>query len=219
MIAPENVKIIAETGHYIVISKPAGLLVEHSPYYTSAEDRVRDCLREKNPRKEPFVGIVHRLDRAVSGILLIATKKSSLKAFNEQFSSRQVRKIYTAIVENKPPRERDTLKQCLIVDKDAKRAHILPARQKGAFEVSLSYEIIQQHGGRSVLSIDLHTGKFHQIRAQLSSIGCPIIGDAKYGSTTPFYPDAIALHATTLEVNDPLSGGRLVFQSPFPYKL
>lgn len=219
MIAPENVKIIAETGHYIVISKPAGLLVEHSPYYTSAEDRVRDYLREKNPRKEPFVGIVHRLDRAVSGILLIATKKSSLKAFNEQFSSRQVRKIYTAIVENKPPRERDTLKQWLIVDKDAKRAHILPARQKGAFEVSLSYEIIQQHGGRSVLSIDLHTGKFHQIRAQLSSIGCPIIGDAKYGSTTSFYPDAIALHATTLEVNDPLSGGRLVFQSPFPYKL
>lgn len=219
MIAPENVKIIAETGHYIVISKPAGLLVEHSPYYTSAEDRVRDYLREKNPRKEPFVGIVHRLDRAVSGILLIATKKSSLKAFNEQFSSRQVRKIYTAIVENKPPRERDTLKQCLIVDKDAKRAHILPARQKGAFEVSLSYEIIQQHGGRSVLSIDLHTGKFHQIRAQLSSIGCPIIGDAKYGSTKLFYPDAIALHATTLEVNDPLSGGRLVFQSPFPYNL
>ena len=212
-------EIIAETTHYIVVSKPAGLLVEHSPYYNSVEDLIRNYLRIKYPKKEPFVGIVHRLDRPVSGVLLIATKRSSLKAFNEQFSSRKVKKIYTAIVENCPPQMNDTLKQWLITDKGAKRSYILKDYKKGAVEVSLTYEVMKQSLHSSLLKIDLHTGKFHQIRAQLSSIGCPILGDQKYGSQTEFFSEKIALHASTLEVNDPTSGERLVFHSPFPYTL
>jgi 23S rRNA pseudouridine1911/1915/1917 synthase len=219
MSVSQDIHIIAETAQYIVICKPAGLLVEHSPYYPSVEDLIRAYLQEKFAKKEPFVGIVHRLDRLVSGVLIVATRKSSLKAFNEQFSSRQVRKIYTALVENHPPQKKDTLKQWLVIDKEARRAHIVPNRQKGALEVSLSYEVIDQKAQRSLLKIDLHTGKFHQIRAQLSSIGCPIVGDEKYGSTAVLFQDAIALHATTLELNDPLSRERLEFNSPFPYIL
>ena len=219
MTATLPFEIIAETTHYIVVSKPAGLLVEHSPYYPSVEDFIRSYLIEKHPKKEPFVGIVHRLDRPVSGLLLVATRKSSLKAFNEQFSSRKVRKMYTAIVESRPPQQKDTLKQWLMTDKAAKRSYILDDFKKGAVEVSLTYELLKECGDHSLLKIELHTGKFHQIRAQLSSIGCPILGDHKYGSTIQFISEKIALHASTLEVNDPTSGERLAFYSPFPYIL
>jgi 23S rRNA-/tRNA-specific pseudouridylate synthase len=204
--------IIAQTPHYTVIHKPAGLLVERSPYHPSLEAWLYDEIQQKDSRKTPFVGVVHRLDRAVSGVLLMANKKSYLKAFNEQFRLRQVRKTYHALLEAAPKEAFGTLKHWHIEDKAQKKAIILTNAHKNATEVSLSYKILKSYENKHWVEIDLHTGKFHQIRAQFSAIGCPIVGDTKYGALLPFHPDAIALHAHRLIVTEPNTGERLVFE-------
>lgn len=205
-------QIIAETAQYLVINKPNGLLVEQSPYFPSVEAWAAAHILHQQPRRTPFVGIVHRLDRSVSGILLIAKKKSYLQAFNEQFRLRQVTKQYVALVENQPTKASATLQHFLSIDKKAKKAIITPRKIADAHEVSLSYEVLATNASQSLLSIDLHTGKFHQIRAQLSAIGCPIVGDIKYGANTPFVAEAIALHAKQLTVTDPQTGLALSWQ-------
>jgi 23S rRNA pseudouridine1911/1915/1917 synthase len=205
--------IIAQTAHYTVINKPAGLLVEHSMYYPSVEDWLLAEMQKKDARKTPFVGVVHRLDRPVSGVLLMANKKSYLKAFNEQFRLRQVQKTYRALLENTPSMPSKTLKHWLIEDKKAKQSFAFDKTIKNAVEVALSYKIIAQRGNQCVVEIDLHTGKFHQIRAQFAAIGCPIVGDLKYGATLPYQQDAIALHAYRLSINEPLTGERLEFMA------
>jgi 23S rRNA pseudouridine1911/1915/1917 synthase len=204
--------IIAQTAHYTVIHKPAGLLVERSPYYPSAEAWLYDEIQRKDSRKTPFVGVVHRLDRVVSGVLLMANKKSYLKAFNEQFRLRQVEKTYHALLEAAPKESFGTLKHWHFEDKAQKKAIISTKSSKNATEVSLSYKILESYENQHLVEIDLHTGKFHQIRAQFAAIGCPIVGDVKYGATQAFRPDAIALHAHRLVVTEPNTGERLVFE-------
>jgi 23S rRNA-/tRNA-specific pseudouridylate synthase len=208
----EKINIINETTNYIVIDKPAGLLVEKSPYFPSVEQWVYDYLKANEPRKEPFVGIVHRLDRPVSGVLLIAKKKSYLKAFNEEFRLRQVKKTYQAWVEKKPKETSATLKHWLIIDQKAKQSYAFAKATKNAVEVSLSYSLLDIYSEKNILEIDLHTGKFHQIRAQLSAIDCPIVGDSKYGATLSFQKEAIALHACRLALKDPIANVNLVFE-------
>jgi 23S rRNA pseudouridine1911/1915/1917 synthase len=203
--------IIAQTAQYTVINKPAGLLVEHSMYYPSVEDWLFAEMQKKEPRKTPFVGVVHRLDRPVSGVILLANKKSYLKAFNEQFRLRQVQKTYRALLENTPATLSGTMKHWLVEDKAAKQSFIFDKAVKNAVEVSLSYNILEQRANQCIVEIDLHTGKFHQIRAQFAAIGCPIVGDLKYGATQLYQQDAIALHAYRLAVNEPQTGERLEF--------
>jgi 23S rRNA pseudouridine1911/1915/1917 synthase len=205
-------RIIAETVQYIVLHKPAGLLVEVSPHFPSVEAWVMDYLQAKDPRKSPFVGIVHRLDRPVSGVLLVAKKKSYLKAFNEQFRLRSVEKIYRAWVQGKPPVSTATVEHWLLTDPKLKKALVVPNIQKNASSVRLSYTTIVKKADQTLLEIKLHTGKFHQIRAQMAAIGCPIVGDEKYGATLPFRQDAIALEAVKLSVDEPISGERLTFE-------
>jgi 23S rRNA pseudouridine1911/1915/1917 synthase len=203
--------IITQTSQYTVVHKPAGLLVEHSAYYPSVEDWLYNEIKKKDERKTPFVGIVHRLDRPVSGVLLLANKKSYLKAFNEQFRLRQVQKTYRALLENKPKESKGILKHWLVEDKAAKQSFIFEKAVKNAVEVVLSYRIIKEKGNQTIVEIDLHTGKFHQIRAQFAAIGCPIVGDLKYGATQFYQKEAIALHAYRLVVNEPLTGEQLEF--------
>jgi 23S rRNA-/tRNA-specific pseudouridylate synthase len=205
--------IIAQTSHYTVLHKPAGLLVERSPYYPSVEAWLYDEIQQKDGRKTPFVGVVHRLDRAVSGVLLMANKKSYLQAFNEQFRLRQVEKTYHALLEVAPKEAFGTLKHWHLEDKMQKKAIVSSKPSKNATEVALSYKILSSCENQHFVEIDLHTGKFHQIRAQFAAIGCPIVGDIKYGATQAFYPDAIALHAHRLVVTEPNTGERLVFEA------
>jgi 23S rRNA pseudouridine1911/1915/1917 synthase len=205
-------KIIVETEQYIVLHKPAGLLVEASPHFPSVEAWVMSYLKAKDTRKNPFVGIVHRLDRPVSGVLLVAKKKSYLKAFNEQFRLRSVEKIYRAWVQGKPPSANATVEHWLITDPKLKKSLIVVGAQKNASAVRLSYTTIVKETDKTLLEISLHTGKFHQIRAQMAALGCPIVGDEKYGATLRFQQDAIALEAFRLSVNEPMSGERLTFE-------
>lgn len=209
-----KLKIIEETPNYLVIDKPSTIQVEYSPYYPSIEQWVFDYLKMQNPHKPPFVGIVHRLDRPVSGVLLVAKKKSYLKMFNEEFRLRQVRKKYQAWVENTPKENQATLEHYLLVNQKEKIASIVNKSVQKSQLVSLTYSFLEDYKDKRILEIDLHTGKFHQIRAQLASIGCPIVGDEKYGSKKTYKPNAIALHATGLTIKDSILAQELTFKSP-----
>ena len=159
---------------------------------------------------------VHRLDKPVSGTLLIARKRSALKILNEQFATREVGKTYLAIVSTPPPTPEGELKHWLTKDDEAKKAHIKDLRSQLSVEVKLNYKTLQQKNGKTLLEIDLLTGKYHQIRAQLAHIGSPIIGDEKYGSTEKYTEGALALHASKLTFSHPMDGNQMSITAPTP---
>lgn len=155
-----------------------------------------------HPNKEVYAQHIHRLDRPVSGVVLFAKKKSMLKDLSEQFAQRTVKKHYKALTNNKPEKEKAKLEDWLFKDTKNKKAIIYSQQQTGTDKVLLSYSTIP-YKTYTLWDIALHTGKYHQIRAQLSNAGAPILGDALYGSDMPYAPNCIALHAYALEFTHP----------------
>lgn len=152
--------------------------------------------------KEVYAQHIHRLDRPVSGIVLFAKKKSMLKDLSEQFAQRSVKKYYKALTNTKPLAEKATLENWLFKDSKNKKAIIYSAEQANADKVLLSYSTLP-YKDYTLWDIALHTGKYHQIRAQLAYSGSPILGDTLYGSGHEYAPNAIALHACALEFKHP----------------
>ncbi|MEM6698174.1 MAG: RluA family pseudouridine synthase [Bacteroidota bacterium] len=210
-----KLSIIKETKHWLAINKQAGLIVERNPFETpTIETLVTEYLSQQY--RNPYVGIAHRLDRVTSGVLLIAKKKSALRKLNEQFRERSVQKIYFAIVENKPLQEEAILVDWLLKDQKNKRAIIYEKSVEGSGKVELKYRIVEQLSAGYLLEVKPKTGKFHQIRVQLSNIGCPILGDEKYGAQQTYFNRAIALHAQQLSFNDPSTNERITLIADFP---
>ena len=199
-------EILHETNAYVVVNKPAGPITEDNPFEPS---NIEALLRGQlsTPRPLPFLGVVHRLDRVTSGVLIFAKKRSTLKTLNRLFSERSAHKSYLALTTSAPPKTRGTLTNPLITDKKAKRARITTAEEPGAKLAQLGYEIIGHIDGKYLWLIQPKTGRFHQIRAQLAHLGCPIVGDHHYGSTEPAPKNCIALHAYSLSFDPwPLAG-------------
>ena len=210
-----NLEVVHENNDYIVVNKMAGLISEKSPYEDcTVEDQVLNHLL-KNKRK-PYIGIIHRLDRVTSGVLIFAKKKSILVEFNDLFSSRKVQKTYLAIVKNKPPKNKESLINFLVKNNLEKRADIVQSRSKDSLECILSYQVIDKNDFGYLLEIKPKTGRFHQIRAQLANIGLPIIGDEKYGSDQEYFPLSICLHAWKLTYQVSGSNEFKTFEAPFP---
>lgn len=207
-----QLKILYESKWLLAIDKPAGLLVEKSSHYPSVETSVENYLLSQTPK--PFVGIIHRLDRPVSGVVLLAKKKAALKDLNEQFATRQITKQYLALVENQPSQSAALLTHWLQKDLKNKKALVFKKPHMDAVKCELKYQYYKQTEIGYVLEIELLTGKFHQIRAQLAAIGCPILGDTKYGATRPYLPEAIALHAWKLSFKDPFNGEMQMVEAP-----
>lgn len=207
MVHPE---ILFETTQFAALNKPCGLVVERDPHgYPSVEEWAAG--------RWPFAGVVHRLDRPVSGLLIIAKKRSALKNLNRQFEARTVEKVYLAIVETPPPSPSGTLEHWIGKDQKNKRAVVMPADAPGAVPARLDYRVLGSTGnGLSLLEVRPHSGKFHQIRVQLPAMGCPIAGDEKYGASRPYMPDGIALHAWRLRLEDPASGEPVSLEAPRP---
>jgi 23S rRNA-/tRNA-specific pseudouridylate synthase len=151
------------------------------------------------------------LDRPVSGIILFAKQKSVLRNLSEQFAERRVRKFYQALT------DKDTRQTKGILEnwhrKEKKKAILADEEFPYAEKALLEYEVKQQASDRYLWNIELHTGKYHQIRAQLAKIGCPIVGDSLYGSTISYHPDAIALHASKLIFHHPVSNEETKIES------
>lgn len=207
--------IIAETAHWIAVVKPCNMLVERNPFGESVESLLEQYLKQSS--KKPFVGIAHRIDRVTSGLVLVAKKKSTLKWLNEQFSTRQVQKTYLAAVEQMPPNPQGVLKHWLEKDLLNKKAIIWDHPGKNRQESILEYRFIQHlPDEKALLELKPLSGRFHQIRAQLSAIGCPIIGDDKYGGQTAYQPDSIQLHAWKLRFQPSPDVRTLELETPAP---
>ncbi len=145
---------------------------------------------------------VHRLDRPVSGIVLFAKQRSVLKNLSEQFAERKVKKFYQALTDKAPATPDGTLEQWH--RKEKKKAFLYEHEIPFSEKVSLSYSVVRLTDNRFLWNIELHTGKYHQIRAQLAQIGCPILGDILYGSTSAYPENTIALNAKKLSFRHPV---------------
>lgn len=205
--------IIYEDEVILVVNKPLGLMVEpdrngYPNLLQEVKKYLKSCTQEKG---EVYAQHIHRLDRPVSGIVLFAKKREVLKNLSEQFAERKVKKYYQALTDKGPQLLSGTLEHWH--KKEKKRAVINEQQSEWAERVSLQYAVSKISENRFLWDIELHTGKFHQIRAQLAYVGCPIVGDQVYGSTVLFKPDAIALHACKLIFNHPVTNDLMVSES------
>lgn len=214
----DNLQILHEDNHLIVVNKRVGDIAQGD---TSGDkplpDIVKEYLKEKyNKPGEVFLGVVHRLDRPTTGIVVFAKTSKALTRMNELFSSRETQKTYWTVVKNKPPKEEDTLVHFIKRNqqKNTSKAHLkeVPESKKA----SLSYKIISELDHYFVLEIELHTGRHHQIRAQLQTIGCPIKGDLKYGFDRSNPDGGIHLHARKLCFIHPVSKEKIELIAPTP---
>ena len=209
----DNLQILHEDNHIIVINKRVGDIVQGDKTGDKAlSEVVKEYLKEKyNKPGDVFLGVVHRLDRPTSGIIVFAKTSKALSRLNETFKNRETQKTYWAVIKNCPPKEKDTLVHFLKRNSknNTSKAYLkeIPESKKA----SLTYQIIKKLDHYLVLEIDLHTGRHHQIRAQLQAIGCPIKGDLKYGFERSNSDGGIHLHARKLIVLHPVTKQILTF--------
>lgn len=196
-----NLKVLYEDNHLIAVYKPAGVLVQgDATGDATLMDEVKYYLKQKYHKTgKVFLGLLHRLDRPVRGIILFAKTSKGAARLSEQFRNRTVEKIYYALVIGKPPKQKDTLVHYLKKDEKINRTTVYSQQTTGAARAELSYEVVKLGRIASLLKIKIETGRPHQIRAQLSAIGCPIVGDIKYGAPGPLPDKSIALAATSLK--------------------
>jgi len=210
-----KLEVLYENNDYLVVNKAAGLISEKSPYETvTVETQVFNYLLKQ--KRKPYIGIIHRLDRVTSGVLILAKKKSILVVFNNLFNNRKVQKTYLAIVKNKPENNKGNLVNFIVKNNKEKRADIVQSKSKDSLNCMLSYQVIGKNEYGYLLKIKPKTGRFHQIRAQLANIGLPIIGDKKYGSDQEYFPRSICLHAWKLTYEDSSSKEFQTFKAPLP---
>jgi len=197
----EDLDIIYEDSKLLVVNKPSGLITERSPFESqTVESAVYNYL--SSTRKNPFLGVIHRLDRVTSGVLMFAKNKSTLVAMNRIFEQRSIQKTYLAITTNAPKEPSGMLQHELVIDRKQKKALIHHEKQPGSKSAVLSYLVLSTTEGATLIEVHPKTGRFHQIRAQLAHIGCPILGDTHYGSTTAYEDRKIGLHAQRLILKD-----------------
>ncbi|MEL6273580.1 MAG: RNA pseudouridine synthase [Bacteroidota bacterium] len=211
-----NLQILHEGHRWVAVNKPAGIGVEKHYNYDTVEKRAYEQFRREGATKLPYVGIIHRLDRPVSGVLLLARNKTTLTAFNKIFAAGEVQKTYLALCTAPPPEEEGSLRHFLLKDKYGKKAIAARRPLPNAKEAKLTYRFLDEIDGRYWLEVKPHTGKFHQIRVQLAAIGCPIWGDALYGSMLPFHSNQIALHAQTLHFTPPNGEETITINAEIP---
>ncbi|HET9053311.1 MAG TPA: RNA pseudouridine synthase, partial [Cyclobacteriaceae bacterium] len=193
----------------LVVNKPAGLMVEPDRNQNpNLLDYVKRYLKSESPHQEIYAQHIHRLDRPVSGIVLFAKKREVLKNLSEQFAERRVKKYYQALTEKMPLQSSGRLEHWH--RKEKKKAALYDHEIEYSEKAVLEYTVTSLSANKFLWDIELHTGKYHQIRAQLAGQGCPIIGDSLYGSVLPYQKNAIALYAHKLVFFHPASGNKMV---------
>jgi 23S rRNA pseudouridine1911/1915/1917 synthase len=199
--------ILFEDNHIIIVNKlPSQIVQGDKTGDTPLSDYVKAYIKVKyNKAGDVFLGVVHRLDRPVSGAVIFARTSKSLTRLNELIKTREIRKTYWAVVKNKPPKDSDTLINFLRRDESRNKSFITTEKAKDAQRASLSYTLISTSENYYLLQIDLQTGRHHQIRAQLAGIGCPIKGDLKYGYPRSNADGSIHLHARKLDFIHPVT--------------
>lgn len=210
--------VVFEDNHLLLVNKSSGVPSQPDASKDLAlTDYVGTYLKEKYQKPgNVFVGLIHRLDRPVSGLVAIARTSKALERMNKIFSEREVQKSYLAIVKNSPPQESGKLIHWLIRNTDKNMSKAFKDERPNAQRAELDYEVIAKSDRYFLLKITLHTGRHHQIRAQLSAIGCPIKGDLKYGAERSNPDGSISLHSRELKFEHPIKKEIIHLIAPLP---
>ena len=216
MFSPDD--ILYEDNHLLVVDKHCGDLVQPDPSGESAlEDRIKAFIKARDGKPgEVFLGVVHRIDRPVSGAVLFAKTSKALVRLNEMIREGRIRKVYWALTENRPEAEEGELRHYILRDGRTNRSKAFDTPRPEAKEARLRYRIVGAGTHYTLLEVELLTGRHHQIRAQLAKIGCPIRGDLKYGAKRSLPGGGISLHSRRMEFEHPVRREPVAVTAPVP---
>lgn len=216
MFAVED--IIYEDNHLLVVNKHCGDLVQPDPSGESAlEDQIKAYIKVRDAKPgRVFLGVVHRIDRPVSGAVVFAKTSKALVRLNEMIRGGEIRKYYWALVENRPEAESGSLKHYILRDGRTNRSKAYAQPKADAKEARLNYTMQGAGTHYTLLEVELLTGRHHQIRAQLSAIGCPIRGDLKYGAKRSIPGGGISLHSRRVCFDHPVRHEAVEVTAPVP---
>ena len=212
------VEVLYEDNHLIAVyKKPSDLSQSDKTGDITLDAEIKKYIAKKyNKPGEVFLGIVHRLDRPVCGIVLYARTSKALSRLNEMFRNRQIKKIYLAIVKDRPPEDESTIIHFLKKNEKQNRTYVYDNEVKGSKKASLSYRLAGRSERYYLLEIEPHSGRHHQIRAQLAKVGCPIKGDLKYGYPRSNEDGSISLLARKLEFIHPVKNEKISIVAHLP---
>ncbi len=216
MFSPED--ILYEDNHILVVNKHCGDLVQPDTEGTlGLEDEIKAFIKARDRKPgEVFLGVVHRIDRPVSGAVMFAKTSKALVRLNEMIRSRQIEKTYWVVTEGAPKEEEGTLVHYLLRDGKTNRTAAYDAPRGDAKKAELSYKLLGSSTNYKLLEVKLITGRHHQIRAQLAKIGCPVKGDLKYGAKRSNQGGGISLHSRSVEFVHPVRKEPVKIVAPVP---
>lgn len=211
-------KVLYEDNHIIIVSKQSGEIVQGDKTGdVTLSETVAQYLKVKYAKPgNVFVGVTHRLDRPVSGIVVLAKTSKALSRMNDMFRVGSVDKRYLAIVKNRPPQDTGQLENWLVRNEKQNRSYAYDHEVPGSKKAVLRYRLVASSVNYHLLEVELMTGRHHQIRCQLSKMGCPIKGDLKYGAERSNPDGSISLHAWHITFEHPVSHQMIDVFAPVP---
>ena len=211
-------EVVYEDNHIIIINKASGEIVQGDKSGdTPLADLVKDYIKRKyNKPGNVFLGVVHRLDRPVSGLVVFARTSKALTRLNDMFRNGDIHKTYWAITRNRPPEEEATLTHWITRNTQQNKSYAADREKPNSKKAMLRYRLIGCTDNYYLLEVQLMTGRHHQIRCQLAHIGCPIKGDLKYGAQRSNPDGSICLHARRVEFVHPVTKQTIVAEAPLP---
>ena len=213
-----NLQVLFEDNHLIIINKRSGDITQGDKTGDKPlSDVVKEYIKDKyNKPNNVYLGVVHRLDRPTSGVVIFAKTSKALERLNKMLREKKINKTYWAVVKNQPKKESDTLINWLRKNPKNNKSTAYNKESDGTKNAVLHYKTIKKLNSYSLLEIDLETGRHHQIRCQLSYIGSPIKGDLKYGFNRSNKDGSIHLHARKIEFTHPVSKDEISLTAPTP---
>ena len=214
-------EVLYEDNHIIIVNKAVGEIVQGDKTGdTPLSETVKQWTKEKYAKPgNVFCGVVHRIDRPVSGAVVFAKTSKALSRLNDMLRNGEIHKTYFALVEGKPEKDAATLEDMLISDSRLNKTFIARPGQKDAKRSVLTYETVAEGDRYTLLKVNLLTGRKHQIRVQLSATGHPIKGDLKYGAKRSNRDGGISLHARRIEFIHPVSKKSICAEAPLPAEM
>lgn len=211
-------EVVYEDNHIIIVNKAAGEIVQGDKTGdTPLSEKLKQWIKEKYAKPgNVFCGVTHRIDRPVCGLVVFAKTSKGLSRMNKLFRDGKVTKTYWAITKNRPPKEEDTLTHYITTVERSNKSYASATEKKGALKSMLKYRLIATSDRYNLLEINLLTGRKHQIRVQLSAIGCPIKGDLKYGAQRSNPDGGISLQSHRIQFVHPISGKVIDVTAPLP---
>jgi len=214
----DSLKILFEDNHLIIVNKQSGDIIQGDKTGdTPLSEIVKEYIKEKyNKPGNVFLGVVHRLDRPTTGVVVFAKTSKALERFNKMLRDKTVNKTYWAVVKNKPTKEIDTLTGYLKKNPKNNKSTSYSSEIEGSKKATLHYKTLKSLDNYHLLEVDLETGRHHQIRCQLAAIGSPIKGDLKYGFNRSNKDASIHLHARKIEFTHPVTKEIILITAPTP---